>query len=258
MAKNMGVVVHLRQHRVRDGEQAQQFIVPGAGVDIEELGPAGVGRVGCVHAAAGEAPQKKTVDRAEGQLACLRGGAGALHVIEDPAELGGGKIGIDQQAGARADQPLGALFAQAIADARGAAILPYDGVMDGFSARAIPDNDRFALVGNADGGDGIFFALDSLAGGRQRVAPDIFGIVFHPAAIGIMLGEFPPVGCQGAGVFVEEDGAGRCRALIDRQDTGFGRQARPPGSKVFASFFKKKASLPNRPPYAPYPDPRTV
>ncbi len=42
---------------------------------------------------------------------------------------------------------------QLIADARRPPVLPHDGVMDWLAGGTVPDDRRFALVGNANGGD---------------------------------------------------------------------------------------------------------
>ena len=61
--------------------------------------------------------------------------------------------------------------------------------MDRLAGRAVPDDDRLALVGDADAGD----ARDStplgkrLAGDGERVAPDVLRVMLDPAARGIML-----------------------------------------------------------------------
>src|SRR5699024_11812994 len=57
-------------------------------------GARGVGVVGRMDFAARQVPQKEGVDRAEQELARLRAAAREGHVVEDPADLGGGKIGV--------------------------------------------------------------------------------------------------------------------------------------------------------------------
>ena len=52
-------------------KQREQLVVPVLAVDVEEQGARGVGRVGRVHRAAGQAPEQEAVDRAEGELAAL-------------------------------------------------------------------------------------------------------------------------------------------------------------------------------------------
>ena len=54
-----------------------------------------------------------------------------------------------------------ALRFELLAESGGAAVLPDDGVIDGFAGGAVPDDGCLALVGDADGGHvaGLRFAL---------------------------------------------------------------------------------------------------
>src|SRR5665213_2153924 len=79
------------------------MIVPAALVDIEERGARGVGGIGGVNLATGQAPDEERVDRAEAKLATFGALARSLHMIKQPIQLGGGEIGIEQQAGAGGD-----------------------------------------------------------------------------------------------------------------------------------------------------------
>ena len=110
--------------------------------------------------------------------------AGAGHVVEDPAQLGGGEIRIDQQPGARADIGLVAGGLEFGTVVGGTTILPDDGRVDQVAAGGVPDQRGLALVGDADGGD--VGRAQALAG--ERVAtdleggqPDFLAVVLHPA-----------------------------------------------------------------------------
>jgi len=74
-------------------------------------------------------------------------------MVEDPLQLGGRKIGIDQQPGARGDPVAMPGLAQFGAEIGGAPVLPDDGIMDRRARGPVPDKRGFALVGDADGGD---------------------------------------------------------------------------------------------------------
>ncbi len=74
-------------------------------------------------------------------------------MVQQPLDLGAGKIGIKQQAGARGDHALLSGSLQPGADIGGAAVLPDDGGMDRLAGRTVPDQGRFPLVGDADGRD---------------------------------------------------------------------------------------------------------
>ncbi len=131
----------------------EQLVVPVAACGCRT---AACGRrcgVGHVHAAAGQVPDQPGVDRAERELAARRARAGARHVVEQPLELGAGEIGVEHQPGLRRDRRRLARGAQRVAHRRRAAVLPDDGVGDRPPGRALPQQRRLALVGDADGGD---------------------------------------------------------------------------------------------------------
>ena len=194
-AELAAAVADLRQQRPRDVEQAQQFGIPVAAVNVEQQRARGVRHVGRMHAPAGQPPQQEAVDRAEGELAALRALPGAGYVIEQPGDLRPGEIGIEQQARAPADEGLGAFRLEALAGIGRAPVLPDDRAVDGPAGRALPDDRGLALVGDADGGDLAWAetrALERLARGRERVAPDLLGVVLHPAVGGEVLRMFAP------------------------------------------------------------------
>ena len=65
--------------------------------------------------------------------------AGAGRLFEQPADLGSREVGIDEEAGALADDQFKAGLLQLLAERRGAAVLPDDGRRDGLPAPPIPD-----------------------------------------------------------------------------------------------------------------------
>ena len=80
--------------------------------------------------------------------------ARAGDVVEQPGDLGGGEIRIEQQPGLGRRSPArGRRARSVVAGVGGAAVLPDDGVVDRLAGRAVPDDRGLALVGDADGGD---------------------------------------------------------------------------------------------------------
>ena len=66
------------------------------------------------------------------------------------------------------------------AKVRSPAILPDDGAVDRFARRAVPDDDRFTLVGKAEGRDAIerdVRRCNRLLQNRDSITPDVFGIM---------------------------------------------------------------------------------
>ena len=235
-------VAHLGQHGARHVEQREQIVVEGALGDVVEQGARGVGGVGGVHLAAGEAPDQEAVDGAEGQVPGLGERARALHVVEQPGDLGGGEVGIQQQAGLGRDGRLVPGALEGAARLRRAPVLPHDGAVDGPARAPIPDDAGLALVGDADGGDVACLQLRScerLAGRFDGRAPDVLGIVLHPARGRIVLGELALREPQDAQIGAEHDGAARGGALIDRQHRarlGHASSQRGKGVRPFAAL----------------------
>ena len=170
---------------------------------------------------ASKAPDQKAVDSAKQQITGLGPRPRIRHGVQNPLQFGAREIRIQQQAGLLPHTVLMARAAQLFADCAGAAILPDDCVVDGRAGVAIPDHCGLALVGDADACD--IASLDALlchhlAADIQRRAPQVFWIVFHPPGLREMLGELLLGRAHCLHLFVKQDGAGRGRALIDRQN----------------------------------------
>jgi hypothetical protein len=115
-AEIASAIAHVRQHGTRHPEDPQQIVIPLAGMDIVEQRARGIGGVGGMGLASGQAPQKETVDGPEQQLAGLRLGAGTRYHIEDPADLGSGEVRIEQQTRLARDNGLVAVGLELLAN----------------------------------------------------------------------------------------------------------------------------------------------
>ena len=110
---------------------------------------------------------------------------------------------------------------QPIAELRGAAVLPDDGVVDRLAGLAVPDDGGLALVGDADGRDvarpqpGAAERLDR-DGDLRR--PDLVRVVLDPAGLREDLLELLLRDADDGAVVVEHDGAGAGGALVERED----------------------------------------
>ena len=118
--------------------------------------------------------------------------ARAVDVVEQPGDLGGREIGVEQQAGLGRHRRLVAGRLERAAHVGRAPILPDDGVVDRLARAPVPQHAGLALVGDADGGD---IAAPQPGGGQRlarrldRRAPDVLRIVLDPAGGGEVLGE---------------------------------------------------------------------
>jgi hypothetical protein len=213
-------VTHLGEQRLRHVEEAQQLLVPALTVNVVEERPRGVGHVRGVHPPARQSPEQERVDGAAGKLAAPGTRTCSRDVIEQPGELGGGEVGIEQQPGSRSHEILRPLSPKPCAGLRGAPILPDDRPVDRPPRGAVPHDDRLTLVGDAERGDLCrrrSIALEAFPDHRERVAPDVLGVVLHPGRRRIVLRQLAPREGHGVRVCVERDGACRGRALIDRK-----------------------------------------
>ncbi len=72
--------------------------------------------------------------------------------IENPANLGAGKIRVDKQPGFFPKQGFQAVGLQLLTDTGTLAALPDNGAVDRLAGLLVPDHGGLALVGNTDGG----------------------------------------------------------------------------------------------------------
>ncbi len=221
-----GAVVHLGKHGHRDAQSVANGLRPAPLVDVIEHGARGIGRVGHVVCTAGQVPDQPGIDRTEDQLARLGARAGALHVVKQPGQLGAREIRVQQQPGAIGHDLFETFGFQCLADVRGAAILPDDGVVNRFSGSAIPDQRCFPLVGYADGRDfdpaGFLDGGATGSGGRR---PEVRGVMFDPAAIWKVLRKLFVRSCDCRHRLVKHYGSRGCGTLIDGQNMGHDRHS---------------------------------
>jgi len=119
-------------------------------MDIEEHGAGVVADVSGVKLAPGKFPDQPCIHCSEGKLSRFRKGAGAGNVVEDPRDLGGREIGIDEKPGLLLNAFTMTFGSEALAEVGGPAVLPDDGIAERLSGFAVPDNRGFTLVGDAD------------------------------------------------------------------------------------------------------------
>ena len=170
--------------------------------------------------AARKPPEEKAVDRAEGDLARPGALAQSGLIVEQPGDLGRGKIWVDHQTGALRNGLVETRPAPALAQLGGPAVLPDDRVMDRRPGRALPQHRRLALVGDADRGDRSVRSGRRFTAGRNDAPPDLLRVVLDPAGLRIMLGQLDLRGAPRPPRRIEEDCSGAGGALVDRQNVG--------------------------------------
>ena len=120
-------------------------------MNVHQLRATGVGHVGDVQLSAGELVNQPAIDRAGCKFPRIGSVPQPRHVVEQPGELGARKVRIDHQTGFFREHRLAAVGLQPVAVTGGAAVLPHNGRVDRLAGLAVPDDDRFALIGNAQG-----------------------------------------------------------------------------------------------------------
>ena len=208
LAIDFAAAFHFGHHRGRNMEKLKQFIVPLLRMNIEQHCAGSIRDVRNKFRPARQLPDQPGIDRSETELSTFSPLADTFHMIQNPAYLGRGKIGIDHQACLLLDHRSIPLCLQLLAIIGRTPVLPDDGVIDRETGFAIPYDRRFALIGNTDTSDmgirHIRFCHRFLDGGRLRV-PDLVRIMLHPAGFReILLKRFLRQ-CDDSPLVVEKD-----------------------------------------------------
>ena len=169
-----------------------------------------------MESAAGQFPYEPGVDRAECEFAILSSPPSVRDIVEQPFDLARAEIGVGLEPGLSLDS-----FAVngpcRIADIGGPAILPDDGVVDRYAGCPVPDDGRFALIGDPDRRNigrrqvGLGKCLD---GGFDLRPPDLVRVVLDPTALRIDLRVFFLADRNGIAAVVKNNCTTAGRALV--------------------------------------------
>ena len=209
------------QHTAWDVQLPQNLLIPCESVNVEQHRAAGVGVVGDVDLSARQLPDEPCFHRAKQQFARFGLFARPRHIVEDPLQLGGREIGVDDKAGLFAELLGQAARLQFVAVSTGAAALPDDGVIDRFPRLLVPDDGGLALVRDADGFDLRRPRADLVHRRKchaQLSGPDLVRVMLDPAGFREILGKFFLRHAAHLARFVEQDAAVRGRPGIQRHD----------------------------------------
>ena len=190
-------------------------------MDVEEHGARSVGCVCDMHFPAGQVPYQPGIHGAKQDLAAQRFFARALHMVEDPFNLGAGKICVRHKAGHAPDMIGQSLPHQLVHNAGRAAALPDDRGINRPTGRFIPENGGLALVGDADAGylgGGYVGCCQCLQHGGILGGPNLHWLLLDPALVRIMLGQLMLADRQNVLFTVKQNRARTGRALIQCQN----------------------------------------
>ena len=185
-AEISGAIEHLWQQAGGNLEQLEQLFIPLLGVDIEQQGARGVAGISLVRLATGQAPQQKGIHGAKAQLATFGALKGAGHFMQNPAQLGGREIRINQQPGLGRYRGFMPGVFQLGAVVSGTAVLPNNRRMDRCASLRIPHQGGFTLIGDADSRHitGTQTALlERLTADLESTQPQLFAVMFNPAIL---------------------------------------------------------------------------
>ena len=208
----------LGKHRGRDPEQVGQLVVPRPRPDVQQRGPGGVGHVRGVDLATRQAPQHPAVHRPERHV----GARLETALAEQPTQLGGGEVRVEDQAGPAAHQVQVPGLRQLPAHPGGPAVLPDDGPVQGPAGAAVPDHDRLPLIGDPDGGHRLVQVRQDPASRLRHRLPDLLGVVLNPAGSGKILGKLAVPGPDGVPGGVDRHGPYPGGPGVDGEDDGHG------------------------------------
>ena len=177
-----------------------------------------------MHRAAGELPDQPGINGAEQQLSPLRTFPCTRHVIQNPLDLGTGKIGINHKSGFVPISFGQSFFLQCITFRCGAPALPDNRMINRFSGFPIPYHCGFALIGDSDRRNllrGNAKLLYRLPCHGQLGAPDLLCIVLYPARLWEILRKLLLCHCAHLSAVIEQNAAAAGGTGIQRHNILF-------------------------------------
>jgi hypothetical protein len=153
-------------------------------MNVEEHGSGSVAGVGDMELPAGQFPKQPAVHGPKGQPSGLSELARTWHLIEDPGDFAGGKIGINQQAGSLLNQGFMPRRLELVAKAGGATVLPNHRVVNRLPGFAVPHHGGLSLIGDSNRRNvprPRLGAAQDLDRHGDLGCPDFFRIVLDPS-----------------------------------------------------------------------------
>ena len=170
---------------MRQTDLLAEAIHPLALFQIHEQGAAGIAHVGAVALTGGELPEQPAFNRAKAEVTVFCCGCRCSVMVQQPLDLAGAEVGIQEQP--RALPPIGleALGLPLLAKVGRASVLPHQGWAAGDPVTAAPQHRGFTLVCDATANNGLPLFRRQMGvqlGHRLPLAlPDRLRILFNPA-----------------------------------------------------------------------------
>lgn len=187
-------------------------------MDIKEKRSTGVCKIGGVNASPCELPYEPGINCSKQELAKFGAAPSLGDVVQKPANFGGRKIRIQDEARSVPDKLFMTLPAQCLANIGCSAALPNNGSADWFSREFFPNDGGFTLIRDADRGDILGAAIslaEGLANNSKRDIPDFFSIMLDPSGLRIVLRKLAVAFCHKPSRRIEEQGRAAGGALVD-------------------------------------------
>ena len=186
-------------------------------MDVKQHCPGRVGDVRRVHFSSGKLVDQPGVHGPKQDLAPFRPAVSVLDMIQHPFDLRPAEIRIDDKTCLLPDHLRLALTFQLFTDPGRPPALPYDGGTDRFACFGVPQDRGLPLVRDPDrldlfGIDAAFF--NNFLQHIVLAAPDLVGVVLHPAVLRIILRKLFLCHRHHASLTVKQDRAGTGRSLI--------------------------------------------
>ena len=144
---------YLGKHGFGNVKKLQQLVIPLFFMNVEKHGSGGVGVIGDMYGALGQVPDEPGIDGSKEQFALLCACPCPFHMVENPGNLAGGKIGVGDQTGLFLDLLAVSFLQQIVDEIRRSSALPDDRRVNGLARLFIPDDRGFPLIGDANGGN---------------------------------------------------------------------------------------------------------
>ena len=142
--------LHLGHHTTGNLKFLQKLFIPLFLMNIKQHGTGGIGIIGNMYFPFGQFPDQPGINGTEQKLPPFRPFPGPFHMLQNPLNLRGGKIGIRNQPGLFFQSLCKPFPFQTVNHGSCSPALPYNGRIDGFSRLFLPHHCRFPLVGNSN------------------------------------------------------------------------------------------------------------